>query len=139
MDSENKSLVRKFIEEIINTGSTKNINKFIDANYKDHNDIENETTGVQGVIKHITAVRITYPDLQVSIEHQIEEADFVVSRIIMRGTHSGEWLGMKPTHKQISINAVNIDRIKNNKIIEHWGIANSLEALIEIGAIDITI
>jgi len=42
---------------------------------------------------------------------------------------------MKPTHKQVAIDAVNINRIKNGLIVEHWGVANTLEALLDIGAI----
>ena len=42
---------------------------------------------------------------------------------------------MEPTNKTIRIDAVNIDRIRDGKIVEHWGAANTLEALLEIGAL----
>jgi predicted ester cyclase len=51
-----------------------------------------------------------------------------------RGTHTETYLGLTPTNKPIVIEGVNIDRIKNGKIIEHWGAANTLEALVSIGA-----
>ena len=137
MKSKHKEVAKRFIEEIINTGNTDNIAEFIDPNYKDHNDKEDEITGIRGAISHIEAVRSTYPDLKISIEQQVCEGDVVVTRIIGKATHSGEWLGMKPTFKPITIHGVNIDRIKNGKIIEHWGMANSLEALLEIGAFPI--
>lgn len=133
-NNTNKSIAKRFVEEIINTGNTNNIAEFISENYIDHNDRSGSVTGIEGAISHIQGVRSTYPDLQVSIEQQICDADLVVSRIIGRATHKGEWLGIKATHKPIEIHGVNIDRIKDNKIIEHWGMANSLEALIEIGA-----
>jgi len=137
MDLEYKKIARRFIEEIVNTGKTETISEFIDPNYKDHNDKENEITGIEGAIAHIAAVRSTYPDLVVSIEQQICEGNIVVSHIIGRATHSGNWLGMKPTNKPITIHGVNIDKFKGNRIIEHWGMANSLEALLEIGAFPI--
>lgn len=137
MELENKVIARRFIEEVINTGNTDNISDFIDINYKDHNDKENDITGIDGAKAHIHAVRSTYPDLIVSIEQQISEGDIVVSHIVGRATHSGEWLGMKPTNKPITIHGVNIDKFKDNKILEHWGMANSLEALLEIGAFPI--
>ena len=55
----------------------------------------------------------------------------------MTGTHAGEWMGIKPTHKKIQINGVNLNRVTNGKIIEHSGAANLLEPLLEIGAIQI--
>ena len=137
MEYSNKEIAKRFIEEIVNTGNTNNISEFIDPKYIDHNDKEHNVTGIEGAKAHIIAVRGTYPDLKVSIEQQICEGDTVVSHIIGRATHSGEWLGMKPTNKQITIHGVNIDKFKNNKIIEHWGMANSLEALLEIGAFPI--
>jgi len=130
----NKNIAKRFVEEIVNTGNTRNIASFISESYVDHNDNSGSITGIEGAISHIQGVRNTYPDLHVTIEQQICEGDLVVSRIIGRATHQGEWLGMKATHKPIVIHGVNIDRIKDDKIIEHWGMANSLEALIEIGA-----
>ena len=80
-------------------------------------------------------VRETYPDLHVEIEQQIAEGDWVVTRITARGTHSGSWLGMKPTGKAIEISGVNIDKVIDGRIVEHGGAANLLEPLLEIGAI----
>ena len=80
-------------------------------------------------------VRRTYPDLHVTIEQQIAEGDWVVTRITARGTHRGEWLRMKPTGKTVEITGVNIDRVVNDRIVEHGGAANLLEAFLEIGAV----
>ena len=134
MESKNKKISKRFIEEIINTENTENISEFINESYIDHNDKNNKVTGINGAVSHINSVRNTYPDLVVTVEHQIAEGNYVVSRIVGRATHQGEWMGMKPTNKPIVIEAVNIDRIENGKIIEHWGMANSIEALIEVGA-----
>jgi len=133
MEITNKEIAKRFIEEVVNTGDLDKVSEFIDPMYKDHNDKENDITGIDGAKAHIIAVRSTYPDLKVTIEQQISEGDIVMSRFIANATHQGEWLGMKPTHKPIVIHGVNIDRIKSNKIIEHWGMANSLEALLAIG------
>ena len=123
MTEKNKEIVRKFIETIINNREESRAAQFLSPNC------------IKSMIQHIHAVRSTYPDLKVIIHSQIAEADMVVSRISITGTHEGNWLGMKPTHKHISIDAVNINRIKNNLIVEHWGVANTLEALLDIGAI----
>ena len=55
----------------------------------------------------------------------------------MRGTHRGEWHGIKPTGKPVEVSAVNIDRVVNGRIVEHGGAANLLGPLLEIGAIQI--
>jgi len=72
-----------------------------------------------------------------NIEQQIAEGDLLVSCITVRGTHKGDWFGIKPTGKLLIYTAVNIDRIVNGVIVEHGGAANILEPLLEIGAIKI--
>jgi predicted ester cyclase len=70
-----------------------------------------------------------------TVEQQIAEAEWVVTRVTMRGTHRGEWQGIKPTGKPVEITAVNIDRVVRGRIVEHGGAANVLGPLLEIGAI----
>lgn len=53
----------------------------------------------------------------------------------MRGTHAGEWLGMRPTGEVVEMTAVNIDRIVDGRIVEHGGAANLLFPLLKIGAV----
>ena len=118
-----KSLVRRYIEEVVNTGNLERVAEFITA------------ADVEGAKKHLRAVRTTYPDLHVTVVAQIAEDDLVATRIVARGTHLGAFWGIEPTNKPICIEGVNIDRIKDGKIVEHWGAANTLEALAGIGAL----
>ncbi|NOY53856.1 MAG: ester cyclase [Deltaproteobacteria bacterium] len=135
MTEKNKEIVRQFIETVINNREESQADQFISPDYIDHNSKSEKPIGIDGLIQHIHAVRSTYPDLKIIVHDQVAEDDMVVSRISITGTHEGNWLRMKPTHKQVAIDAVNINRIKNGLIVEHWGVANTLEALLDIGAI----
>jgi predicted ester cyclase len=123
MENPRKSLVRRYIEEVVNTGNLERVAEFIAA------------ADVEGAKKHVRAVRTTYPDLHVTVVAQIAEADLVATRIVARGTHLGAFWGIEPTNKSIYIEGVNIDRVKDGKIVEHWGAANTLEALAGVGAL----
>lgn len=79
--------------------------------------------------------RRTYEDLHLTVEQQIAEGDWVVTRATARGTHRGEWLGIKPTGKTMEMTVVNIDKVVDGRIVEHGGAANLLEPLLEAGAI----
>lgn len=57
--------------------------------------------------------------------------------ITARGTHTGSWLGMKPTGKSVAFTGVNINKIVDGRIVEHGGAANLFEPLLEIGALQI--
>jgi predicted ester cyclase len=137
MEKDNKTLVRRYYEEVGNTGNISRIEEFISDEYTEvFNGIRHQV-GIEGAKVHIIGVRQTYPDLHITIEHQIAEGEWVVSCITARGTHLGTWLGMKPTGKKVTISGVNVDRVVGGVIIEHGGAANMLEALLEIGAIKV--
>lgn len=134
---ENKRLVRRYIETVVNTGNVDEIAEFISPDYIEVYNNTEHFLGVDGAKNHILGARRTYADLRVTVEQQIAEAEWVVSRITARGTHVGEWLGMKPTGKVVEFTGVNIDRVVGGRIVEHGGAANLLEPLLEIGAIQV--
>lgn len=132
-EEANKQLVQRFLAEVVNTGDVQRIADFIGSGYVDHYAGDDAPTGPGVVVEHVHAVRATYPDLQVRVEQQFAEGEFVISRIVATGTHRGAWLGMSPTGKAVRIIGVNIDRVRKGRIVEHWGTANTLEALVESG------
>lgn len=134
---ENKLLVRRFYEEVVNTGDVESIEHFIAPEYVEVQDGKRLAAGIEGAKAHVVGVRQTYPDLHVTIERQIAEGEWVVSVITARGTHKGSWLGMKPTGKPVAFTGVNVDRVINGRIVEHGGAANLLFPLLEIGAVKV--
>lgn len=73
----------------------------------------------------------TYPDYTMTIIQQYVDGDYVISEFIMEGTHEGEWIGIKPTHKRLSFTGVDIDKVVNGKIVEHGGAVNTFDTLFE--------
>jgi predicted ester cyclase len=132
---DNKLLVRRFYEEVVNTGNVALAEHLLSPDYCEVYDGKRLSVGIEGAKAHVIGVRQTYPDLQVTIDRQIAEDEWVVSCITARGTHEGEWLGMKPTGKPVAFTGVNVDRVVDGKIVEHGGAANLLGPLLEIGAI----
>ena len=134
---DNKALVREYYETVVSTGNVSTLLRYIAPEYLEVYQGETYALGVEGAAEHIVGVRRTYPDLQLEVEQQIAEGDWVVTRLVMTGTHEGEWLGIKPTGRRVRIETVNIDRLEDGRIVEHGGAANLLEPLLEIGAVKI--
>jgi predicted ester cyclase len=134
---DNKNLIRRYIEEVVNTGNINGIEQFISSNYTEVYGDKRYPVGINGATEHIIGVRQTYPDLQLTVDQQIAEGDWVATCITARGTHKGRWLGMKPTRKQVTYTGVNVDKVENGKITEHGGAANLLLELLEVGAIKV--
>ena len=134
---KNKTIVRRFYLEVVNTGKVDGIEDFISEEYTEDNDGKKHAVGIDGAKAHIHGVRQTYPDLHLSIERQIAEGEWVATCITARGTHQGSWLGIKPTGKPVAFTGVNIDRVVGGRIVEHGGAANMLGPLLEIGAVKV--
>lgn len=137
MKPNNKRIVKEYIEKVINTGDVELIAQFIASDYVEIYNKKRYIIGIEGAKEHITGVRNTYPDLELSIDLQIEEGEWVATCYTMRGTHTGVWMGIKPTGSRIEVTGVNIDKVIDNKIVEHGGAANLFDGLLEMGAIKI--
>jgi predicted ester cyclase len=131
----NKSIVRRYYEEVGNTGNVDLMGDFISKECIEIFDGKKHTIGIEGAKAHIVGVRQTFRDLYLTIDLQIAQDDWVVTCVTVRGTHLGTWMGMKPTGKKLAITGVNVDRVVNERIVEHGGAANMLEPLLEVGAI----
>ena len=58
----------------------------------------------------------------------------MVIRKTFRGTQTGEFMGMPPTGKSISVGVIDIFRIAGGKIVEHWGQMDSMGMMQQLGA-----
>ncbi len=132
LESQNKSLARRFMEEVVNTGAVDRLSEFLAPEYvAPHLGI----AGIEQAREHLLVFRHCYPDMVVTIEGQVAEADIVVTWYVMRATHLGAMAGVPATGKKITLRAVNVQRIRAGRIVEHWGGSNSLEALLELGIV----
>lgn len=87
--------------------------------------------GLDGMKQHLTDVKKTYPDYSMKIIRQYTDGDYVISEFIMEGTHKGEWIGIKPTHRRLTFTGVDIDKVVDGKIVEHGGAVNTFDTLYE--------
>ncbi|MCP8314223.1 MAG: ester cyclase [archaeon] len=131
---QNKAITRRFIE-VINTGKFDQMGKFVDAKVVDHNPFPGQPPGLEGLKQVRSLIRKAFPDLRVAMEDIIVEGDKVVARIVGHGTHKGEFMGVSPTGKKVSITAIYIVRVAGGKIVELWAEFNSLELMQQLGAI----
>ena len=76
-----------------------------------------------------------FPDLRLVLEDVLAEGDRVAARWTFRGTHGGEFLGIAPTGKPVSMSAVEVNRVADGKVAEHWVVLDQLGLLQQLGAI----
>lgn len=82
--------------------------------------------GVNSFMEYAMSMFKVFPDGYHQVNEIIAEGNKVVTRGIFYGSHQGELMSIPPTGKQIQFSFVHIDRVVENKIVEHWGIADLL-------------
>ena len=127
----NAELVKTFYEVIVSENRLDELERYISDDCVQKVGEKEIHIGIVGMRKHLAALKETYPDYAMKIIRQYSDGDYVVSEFIMRGTHKGEFIGIKPTNKVLEITGVDIDKVVDGKIVEHGGAANTFETFIE--------
>ena len=136
MSEHNTLLVQRGIEEIWNRGNYAVLDDLVAADIVIHASMPGEEIhGRQGIKQFYGMLRAAFPDLHFTIEDQIAAGDRVVTRWTANGTHNGEFQGISPTGKQITIAGIDIDRLANGMVVECWPVADELGLLRQLGAI----
>jgi steroid delta-isomerase-like uncharacterized protein len=121
-------------EEIFNKGNLDVVDETHDKDYVGHTSSD-ETKGPESVKQFASQYRNAFPDLKITNEDMIAEGDMVVSRQTVTGTHKGEFQGIAPTGKKITVTSILIVRIVNGKIVETWMNMDSLGFMQQLGII----
>ncbi len=132
---ENKAIDLRFFEEVVNKGNLAVMDELFAANFVDHSAAPGISADREGLKQFFAMVYSAFPDFHSTLEDMFAEGDKVVQRFTARGTHKGEWMGIAPTGKQISMPGMAIHRITGGKIVENWVIIDMLGALQQLGVV----
>jgi predicted ester cyclase len=78
---------------------------------------------------------IGFPDVRDTIEQQMSDGEWVTTRSTVRGTHTGPFMGLPPSGKAITMMTISLDQVVDDKIVEHFGVADWASALSTMGLI----
>jgi steroid delta-isomerase-like uncharacterized protein len=130
---DNKANVRSFIEEVFNKQNLAIIDELIAEDYVVNGVGGQQLKGPDGVRMMITMYTTAFPDLHMIIDDLIGEGDTVACRFTTKGTHKGEFMGIPPTGKMVSISGYSFNRLKDRKQIETWGLSDWMTAMQQLG------
>lgn len=130
---ENKTLVRRYIEEVWSNGSVAAISAFVADDFVAHGTMP--LHGPQEVQQFLQVLHTAFPDYAETIEDQVAEGDRVVTRWTGHGTHQGAFMGVAATGRPVTITAIVIDRVASGKVVEEWEVVDLLGLLQQLGAL----
>jgi steroid delta-isomerase-like uncharacterized protein len=130
----NKTLVRRWIE-LWNNQNVAAVDELVTTDFVRHDPNTPEVRGATAEKQLITMVLTAFPDIHFTIEDLVAEGDMAAGRYTLRGTHQGEWLGIPPTHKAVTLTVSEFYRIAEGKIAEQWVLLDALGMLQQLGVI----
>ena len=127
MSNNNSNLIQLYFEEVWNKGNVGLLDEIISENYINHSPgAPNSIPGPEGLKPIVTAIREGFPDLRFEIKNIVDAGDQVAVHTIMHGTNTGPLFGSSPTNKSVRVEQMQIERIENGKIVEHWRLTDEL-------------
>ena len=122
---ENKTLVRRYCEEVLDPANVDLIDEFLAPDFVDHHgDPSIPSSGPEYFDlfkREYSKNRAALSDARYVIEDMIAEGDKVVVRGTFTAVHDrGEWVGMAPSGERVTLTSIYIYRVEGGKIVEMW-------------------
>lgn len=135
MLEQNKALIRRFYEEVVNQRKVELIDEMIAEEFDDHAARDKGREHFK-TLYHIM-IRI-FPDIQAVLQDLIAEGDKVVARVEFTATQADSFRGFPATNRQVAYYGMDIFRIKDGKLVERWAQRDFLGMLEKLGHISRT-
>ena len=131
----NKAVYRRFVDEVVNKGNFHLIPELYHPDYRDHSAVPGLPGGLDGVAATMGMFRSAFPDVHFGIQNIAADGDRVGTHVIGTGTNDGPFLGRPPSGKRAAWESMGIFRVRDGKIVEHWGNPDLFALLQQIGVI----
>lgn len=134
MSDLNKTIARRFYDEIWNHKNLDQLNELLTPDYIWHEPSTiSDLQGLERAKQFLNDYFVAFPDYRVAIDDMIAEADRVAVRWTAYGTHQGPLKGIPATGKSIMIPGISILRMKQGKCSEYWTSLDNFLLLSELG------
>jgi len=130
---KNKELVETLCKTVFQKHDFSKLDEIMRDDYIQHN--EDTPQGKAGFKQFFEQMFKAMPDFSYTTKKIIAEGDIVMMHSTTTATHSREWLGNPPTGNKLNFDVVDIFRIQNGKIAEHWDVADTLKLFTQVGKI----
>ncbi len=131
---DNKALIRRFYEEVWNTGNGDFAYEVFAEDYLRHDLRASQAPpGPEGQKQIAAAFRAAFPDLNFTVDLLLGEGDYVAARWTASGTHTRPWAGQEATGKSVAFSGVNLFRFHGDTVAEIWNHRDDLGLMEQLG------
>ena len=130
---EIKALIRRNIEEVWSKGNLAAHEEVSHPDRVTHRPVHGEMKGAAEHKSHPQAIQSGFSNVRISIDHLIAEGDMAAARLTIHARHTGEFWGVAPTGKEITITGIHMYRIEGGRIAEAWSEEDLLGLMRQLG------
>ena len=136
INANNKNLVETLCKSVFQNHDFSRLDEIMWDDYIHHNENDDPFPEGKARFKEFhEQIFKAMPDFSYTIKKIVAEGDTVMMYSTVTATHQGEWLGNPPTGNKLNYNVVDIFRIENGKIADHWDVADTLNLFTQVGKI----
>ena len=132
---ENKALVRRFVDEVQSRGNIDALDEICSPEFVNHSAPPGVPSNCEGVKQLTVMFRQAFPDSYFTIEDMMAEGDKVATRKTFHGSHQGEFMGIPPAGRRVSMGLIDVVRISDGRVVEHWSVGDNLGMMQQLGVI----
>lgn len=130
--AKNKEIVMRFYEDVFINHDLSHLDEYMRDDYIQHN--PDCPQGKAGFVEFFTTIFRAVPDFRYTLHKMVAEDDIVMAYSTTSGTHTGGvWLGQEPTGAKLNFKVVDIFRVEDGKIAEHWDVADTFSLFSQLG------
>ena len=120
-EAENKALVRCLLDELRDGWHPATIEKYFSPDYRRHLTASSPPLTREEQRQRANRLRAAFSDTHATLEDIFAEGDRVAYRLTIRGTHTGEFLGVPASGREVAVSFIAIVRVVDGKVVEEWG------------------
>ena len=134
MLEENKTIVRRFVEEVQSQRNLAALDDLFSQDFVDHSGMTNPPT-LEGSRQFFTMMFAAFPDMRFTIRQQLAEGDKVMTYKTFQGTHQGPFMGIPATGAKVSFDVIDIFTVTGGQITEHWTVGDMFSLMQQLGVV----
>ena len=130
MSEQNKILVQRFYDEILNGRSLDVADEILSPDYIDHSA---SAPGLGNFKTYLAMIMNVFPDIKVTVEDLFTDSNKAAVRLTIHGTQLGSFRGFPPTSTPVTWTGMDILHTSNGVITERWSERDFLNMLLQLG------
>jgi predicted ester cyclase len=131
----NKESMTRFYDGI-SSGDLAVVDELLADDFVEHDEFPGIPQSREGVKQFFEMSRAAFPDLTMRVLHVVEEGDVCVGHGLFEGTHEGEFMGVAPTGRRVSVPIADVVRFDSDgRAVEHWGVTDTGMMMQQLGVV----